>query len=225
MRSCQHKNKVSHVIVARRLMGVMQGPPWTAPVSHTVKVVPAAVEGEREAIVAGFIASLKVAVEDLLMNSPVSPLAAPVVINLGAVVSGVAPAATGPRPPPPRMGSLDPLPHPATKATSSNAVNHVIGLVILSNLFICFSLLSDPKTSALPTDPLLVLDPSCCFNIQGTLHLLLKRCAVAEPVIGYLQARPGLLLSKTQSTGTRRQVTLDRTIPLPSTMFCALTHI
>jgi hypothetical protein len=51
--------------------GVTQGPPSDA-VEHTVKVVPAAVEGVAEVMVDAFIASLKVAVLTRFINKPVA---------------------------------------------------------------------------------------------------------------------------------------------------------
>src|SRR5450759_5262363 len=83
-------------------------------------------------------------------------------------LTGVGPWPPEPAPEPapgmvvPSTGIPSPPPHPATKATSSNAMNHLSGLVIFSNLFICFSLIYlIPKKigaiDAYSTDPLLIL--------------------------------------------------------------------
>jgi hypothetical protein len=55
---------------------------------------------------------------------------------------------TGTAPPAPRIGSFPPPPppHPVTKATSSKVMNHISGLVTLSNRFICFPFLFNPET-------------------------------------------------------------------------------
>src|SRR5450759_159524 len=68
---------------------------------------------------------------------------------------------------------LPPPPHPATKATSSNAMNHLSGLVTVTllNLFICFSsFLSDPEKHRCnrpsPCSMLIVLILVCYVNIR-----------------------------------------------------------
>jgi hypothetical protein len=59
------------------------------------------------------------------------------------------------------------LPHPATKAASINAMNHISGLVKLSNLFILFLLCYlIQKTSVQSTEFFLVLVVKCYANIR-----------------------------------------------------------
>jgi hypothetical protein len=88
-------------------------------------------------------------------------------------LTGVGPWPPEPAPGPapgvvvPGTGIPSPPPHPATKATSSNTINHLSGLVIFSNLFICFSLIYlIPKKSVQSTDPLLVVILMCYANIR-----------------------------------------------------------
>jgi hypothetical protein len=122
------------------------------------------------------IGRLKVAVISLpLLGTPVVlvvtnwlPLVGSDIVTVGIVgpeatehtpPGMIAPDAPGmpPTPPPPRIGSWPP--HPAANAASSNAINHISGLVTLSNLFIFFSFIKSElkKTSVQSTDPLLVL--------------------------------------------------------------------
>jgi hypothetical protein len=81
--------------------------------------------------------------------------------------AGGGPASPGPLwpapPPKPRTGS----PHPAARALNSNAVDHMSGLVTLSNLFIGFPSSFDPEKHRCnrPT-PLPVLIPVCYVNIR-----------------------------------------------------------
>jgi hypothetical protein len=72
-------------------------------------------------IVEEFITSLKVAVMFGLSTIPMAAFAGRVELTVGAAELPF------------------PLLHPATKATSSNTMNHLSGLLTLSNLFICFS--------------------------------------------------------------------------------------
>src|SRR5450759_455761 len=99
-------------------------------VSFTVKVVPVV-------IVVETISSVKVAVI-LVLSGALARLTGKVTVTLGRVVS---PATWGtlPAPPPPRIVELAPSQHPSIKAVSSNAMNHISGLVIFLNLFIFFS--------------------------------------------------------------------------------------
>src|ERR1022692_1524399 len=114
------KTAVSPEYVTAPAIGAIDG---NGPV--TVKVVPGKV-ASAVVSVAGAITSLNVAVIRLLTCTPVSLFAGTVKVTVGAAM---------PPPPAPKIGLSPPLPHPATKATSSNAINHFSGLVTLSNLF------------------------------------------------------------------------------------------
>jgi hypothetical protein len=98
----------------------------TVPITGTAGTADVATVNVVVLIVAGFIALLKLAVILLLIATAVAPLAGTVEDIVGAVVSAI-PLLLLP-------------PHPVTKAASSNGMSHISGFLILSNLFICFSL-------------------------------------------------------------------------------------
>jgi hypothetical protein len=104
-------------------------------------------------IVEDSIASLNVAVTPEFKARPVEELAGTVELTVGATVS-VAVA---------DVVLLLP-PHPATKITSSNAMNRPSGRAKFSILFICFSLGSAGKASILSTNFIPAFRPVCYAN-------------------------------------------------------------
>jgi hypothetical protein len=115
----------------------------------------------------------------------------PLMVVLGAVGVLVTPAvdaipngAAGPKftgeepmpradpPPRPRTGSC--WPHPAAKALSSNAMDHISGLVTLWDLFICFPSLSNPEKHRCNRPTLAGLNPTVLIPPLST-----KLCSLA----------------------------------------------